>query len=203
MAVYSHNETFRNTLMALNRNSLIGAKFGSLTVIEKAHSDTKNSNWLCECSCGNSIIVSRPLLIKHKTSCGCAVTDKINVKHGNSTRKGGCTREYVTWQSMNRRCANIHDPYYGGRGISVCDRWKYGENGKDGFSLFLLDMVRYPDCYNYEGKKILVTRKAVNSRASLDPHFSGDSSINCGLVARFVPTQEGWEMAKAFCEAFK
>lgn len=66
---------------------------------------------------------------------------------------------------------------------------------------FYISMVRYPDCYNYEGKKILVTRKAVNSRASLDPHFSGDSSINCCLVARFVPTEAGWEMAKTFCKA--
>lgn len=69
--------------------------------------------------------------------------------------------------------------------------------------LFYISMVRYPDCYNYEGKKILVTRTPVDSRASLDPHFSGDSSINCGLVARFVPTVEGWAMAKAFCEAMR
>lgn len=68
---------------------------------------------------------------------------------------------------------------------------------------FYISMVHYPDCENYEGKKILVTRKAVDSRSSLDPHFSGDSSINCGLVARFVPTQEGWEMARAFCKAFQ
>ena len=38
------------------------------------------------------------------------------------------------------------------------------------------------------------------SNMSLDPHFSGDSSINCGLVARFIPTEAGWEMAKTFCE---
>ena len=67
--------------------------------------------------------------------------------------------------------------------------------------LFYISMVRYPDCYNYEGKKILVTRKAVDSRAPLDPHFSGDSDINCGLVARFEPTPEGLVMAKIFCEA--
>lgn len=68
---------------------------------------------------------------------------------------------------------------------------------------YYISMVHYPDCNNYEGKKILVTRKAVDSRSSVDPHFSGDSSINCGLVARFVPTSEGWKMAKAFCEAMK
>ncbi len=66
---------------------------------------------------------------------------------------------------------------------------------------FYVSVVRYPDCTNYEDKKILVTRKAVDSRAPLDPHFSGDSSINCGLVARFEATPEGLVMAKIFCEA--
>ncbi len=68
---------------------------------------------------------------------------------------------------------------------------------------FYVSVVKYPDCTNYEGKKILVTRKAVDSRAPLDPHFSGDSDINCGLVARFEPTPEGLVMAKIFCEAMK
>ena len=33
---------------------------------------------------------------------------------------------------------------------------------------FYVSVVRYPDCTNYEGKKILVTRKAVDSRAPLE-----------------------------------
>jgi hypothetical protein len=49
--------------------------------------------------------------------------------------------------------------------------------------------VSYPNCTNYEGKKILVfvgdvTVKIMNS-TTLDPHFETGSD----LVARFVPTE--------------
>jgi hypothetical protein len=41
------------------------------------------------------------------------------------------TREYAAWKAMNGRCNSpIHKayPYYGGRGIFVCKRWKSFEN---------------------------------------------------------------------------
>lgn len=44
--------------------------------------------------------------------------------------------EYVSWNSMKDRCLNKNSSsweYYGGKGITVCERWKT-------FSLFLEDM---------------------------------------------------------------
>jgi hypothetical protein len=44
---------------------------------------------------------------------------------------------------MLQRCynPNINNyPDYGGRGIEVCDRWRFGENGRTGFQCFLEDM---------------------------------------------------------------
>jgi len=42
-------------------------------------------------------------------------------------KHGMCgTKEYFAWQDMRKRCcnkANKHYHNYGGRGISVCDRW--------------------------------------------------------------------------------
>lgn len=38
---------------------------------------------------------------------------------------------YNTWAMMRNRCNNQRDhyyPYYGGRGIRVCDRWNYFPN---------------------------------------------------------------------------
>ena len=48
---------------------------------------------------------------------------------------------------MINRCENPNASYfkhYGGRGIKVCDRWRYGENGMSGFECFLADMGARP-----------------------------------------------------------
>jgi hypothetical protein len=53
------------------------------------------------------------------------------------------TPEQATYYSMVRRCNKIDDkdyPQYGGRGISVCDRW----SGRDGRMHFLADMGPRP-----------------------------------------------------------
>jgi len=54
------------------------------------------------------------------------------------------TATYRTWLAMRRRCHNPnHDKYsyYGGRGITVCDRWRL----KQGFDNFLYDMGERPE----------------------------------------------------------
>ena len=48
---------------------------------------------------------------------------------------------------MIQRCHNENDAgyrNYGGRGITVCDRWRYGENGLTGFECFLADLGPRP-----------------------------------------------------------
>ena len=68
---------------------------------------------------------------------------------------------------------------------------------------FLVLKVRYPDCTNYEGTKILVyegvTRADLVEQGSIDPHFSENPNF-ASPVARFVPTTEGWDMALEFAE---
>jgi hypothetical protein len=55
----------------------------------------------------------------------------------------GCsgTNEYQIWKQMIKRCHNPNDPtypYYGGRGIIVCSRWRHS------FVNFITDMGRRP-----------------------------------------------------------
>lgn len=60
---------------------------------------------------------------------------------GNYAHGGSYTFEYNSWKSMRQRCLNRqNDAYrrYGGRGITVCDRWKTS------FENFLADMGPRP-----------------------------------------------------------
>lgn len=53
-----------------------------------------------------------------------------NTKHG-SARRGKKTPAYRIWESMYRRCnlpSQSSYPLYGGRGISVCERWRTFDN---------------------------------------------------------------------------
>jgi hypothetical protein len=65
-----------------------------------------------------------------------------------------------------------------------------------------LALIEYHGCTNYEGNKILLFRQDVVALASLtmlDPHFL-ETDEN-GLLARFVPTDEGWKMGMALLQA--
>lgn len=61
-------------------------------------------------------------------------------KHGHTPTEGKCTRTYKSWSGMKERCfrrANPKFKFYGGRGITVCDRWLDFRN-------FLADMGQCP-----------------------------------------------------------
>ena len=74
-------------------------------------------------------------------SCSSAITAR---RHGHAIKSGkGYTTTYTTWCLMRRRCLNPKDPgykNYGGRGITVCERWQ----GDHGFVNFLSDMGTKP-----------------------------------------------------------
>lgn len=53
--------------------------------------------------------------------------------------------------------------------------------------------IRYPNCTNYEGRKILLSTKTLDGLKEIDPHFT--ENCKYGLIARFCPTQDGWAMA--------
>jgi len=71
---------------------------------------------------------------------------------------------------------------------------------------FLIVEVRYPDCINYEGRKILVYENIdlakLKAQGHIDPHFSSSTRFY-SPIARFVPTERGWDMAFAFVDNFK
>ena len=67
------------------------------------------------------------------------------------------------------------------------------------FPGYLLVLIQYPDCKNYEGKKILLfeglTLVDLVNQKQIDPHFFPKQGEIHSPIARFVPTDEGWDMA--------
>lgn len=128
-----------------------GDVFGRWTVIRK---NTEQRAWLCRCLCGRSSHVQPGNLRGgYSRSCGCLraeVTGKrssMRTTHG-QTQGGRLTPEFKAYWSMRSRCYRSRDdsyPHYGGRGITVCDRWLHGEDGLSGVECFLKDMGKRPD----------------------------------------------------------
>jgi hypothetical protein len=122
---------------------LTGMRFVRLLVKEKCGYDGK-SLWRCVCDCGNECVVRSPHLRSGKqVSCGCLRTEKAVArltKHGQS-RANKITRQYQCWSNMRERCNNpnnVRYERYGGRGISVCERWQ------NSFENFVADMGEMP-----------------------------------------------------------
>lgn len=124
---------------------LTGKVFGRLTVLERAENNRdKNVKYRCRCKCGNERVVYRNALATGKTkSCGCLNREKMIERattHG-YTRGGKKTPEYTAINNIINRCCNQNHPEYpdyGGRGITVCDRWK------NNLGLFVKDMGERP-----------------------------------------------------------
>lgn len=70
--------------------------------------------------------------------------------------------------------------------------------------LYLIVMIRYLDCKNYEGRKVLVFQDCkfddLKKQKLIDPHFSDDKTFY-SPIARFEPTDEGLRNAHVFVEA--
>lgn len=68
--------------------------------------------------------------------------DNPSYKHGYAVR-GKRPTVYYRWQRMIARCYHPSQKdyaRYGAVGITVCDRWRFGEDGMSGFECWLQDM---------------------------------------------------------------
>lgn len=130
---------------------LTGKRFGRLTVLGWAgYSKHKEATWVCACDCGGKkVAVGGNLRGGRTQSCGCFSLENL-AKSGSAdfcARETKKHPEYKVWGQMVSRCHNPKNhafAHYGERGIFVCDRWRFGENGKHGFACFLEDMGQRP-----------------------------------------------------------
>ena len=117
--------------------NLVGQLFGRLTAVEDLGNIEGYRAYRCSCSCGEETVVAAYRLLHEKgpRSCGCLQREAVT-KHG---MEG--TSIYSIWQKMKSRCEDPrHNSYpsYGGRGITICERWK------NSFQNFFDDMGEPP-----------------------------------------------------------
>lgn len=120
-----------------------GRQFGDWSVVGMIRAHDGKLKCLCRCKCGTEAEREPTLLSRGKSKC-CGkcrykATAERNRVHGHSPRNGE-SRAYQSWQHMRQRCLNpkARDyPYYGGRGIKICERWNEYAN-------FLADMGECP-----------------------------------------------------------
>lgn len=83
----------------MRANNLIGQRFGTLTVIEKAESSGV-TKWICQCDCGNvKTVFGANLMSGRTTSCGCTKT-----KHGDSK-------------------TDLYNRYNQAKRLGMCEEW--------------------------------------------------------------------------------
>lgn len=114
---------------------LLGQRFGRLTVIERIPNDKLGkAMWICRCDCGTERSVRANCLREGDTrSCGChqrEVRAAMLAASAADRRTHGGTpkRLYQTWKGMKGRCYNEKNQNYasyGGRGITICNEWRY------------------------------------------------------------------------------
>lgn len=161
----------RETTEAID--NLNGKLFGRLTVIEYAGKRGNRILWRCQCSCKKQsllIVASGHLKSGHTQSCGCL--KGIRNYKPKQTNNVKLTPEYSIWYHIVLRCTDPLNPRYesyGGRGITVCDRWRFGEGALPAFECFIKDMGLKP------------SKKAVIDRKNNDAGYSPD---NCAWVTR-------------------
>jgi hypothetical protein len=124
----------------------VGDRFRRLVVVAPAEKRNGQAAWLCRCDCGVERDVRTSNLKKgNSTSCGCVSREKLVGR--NRTHGGSSSREYKIWteiiqRATNPRCKDY--PNYGGRGLQIADRYRFGEDGRSGFECFLEDVGPRP-----------------------------------------------------------
>lgn len=120
---------------------LTGRTYGMLTALRPATSTGKKLKWVYVCRCGTECTkvgadVTKDTKKGRVPSCGCItrqLQSAARVSHGMSRHPA-----YAVYRSMVDRCRlPSHQAWvnYGGRGITVCERWLRG------FEVFWSDMA--------------------------------------------------------------
>jgi hypothetical protein len=136
-------------------------RYGRLVVLYMYRRTSTDTYWWCQCDCGTTKQVGgKHLRSYHTQSCGCLLREMLAVMHYRHGRS--LTPEYRLWAGMMGRCLNPQNKSfinYGGRGITVCQRWQH-------FEYWYADMGERP-------------AQMTNERRDNDGHYSCGTCDEC------------------------
>ena len=133
---------YRRELSVARGRDYRGLRFGRLRVLARS---PRPRRWFCVCDCGNFTETMAVNLVSGSArSCGCLARELTHTRsqtHGRSH-----SIEYKAWEAMRSRCYRAtSDAWenYGGRGITVCARWR------NSFENFLADVGPRPSTQHH------------------------------------------------------
>ena len=192
--------------MSMNVNK--GSVYGKLTVLSEYEGRDKiRKHWVCQCSCGKSVIAKDNSLKTGNTkSCGCARAE------ANTKNTAEDNKLRSIWYNMKRRCDNKDNdfyPNYGGRGITYDSSWEDFDNFKKdmeaGFSVGMsLERVDVNKGYCKDNCSWIDIKDQAKNRTKPRNNSSG----YCGVSphkrkGEVVSFRARWsEDGKYFCEYF-
>lgn len=160
------------------KKDLSGKVFGRWVVLEEVlnyKGQSKHRYWLCECTCGNKSKVQQGSLTSGRSkSCGC-LSREILARGNNRTHGKSDTKEYRSWSLMKQRCYDKNRPdyhHYGGRGITVCNRWL------ESFENFYGDMGDCPEGFQLDRQDNKKNFSLENCKWVCSGEKSGNRAIN-------------------------
>lgn len=135
---------------------VIGARWSHLVILELIGKINSTPIVRTKCDCGNEQLQDFYAIKFGQTkSCGCygdRLVEEAKAK-ANTPERQAFHRLERSFMHIKQRC---HDPKhhsfrnYGARGITVCDRWRFGEGWKSGWACFYSDMGDRPDGHTIE-----------------------------------------------------
>lgn len=108
---------------------LTGMRFGRWQVLSKTLQDKPGASlWRCQCDCGRvrERVMYNSLTRGSSQSCGCLRRELVTSKKAPQFLRRQQNPLWTTYMSIKTRCYNPNHPSYpnyGGRGITMCDRW--------------------------------------------------------------------------------
>lgn len=153
----------------------VGDTVGNLKILSFSHKIGRNRYFNCRCrNCGS--VVKRAISNLYQ-----------KLKFGKRGTCEYCQSEkhplYLTWKSMVNRCHNRNNSsckHYGGRGISVCDRWRksfwdFYEDMGDRPEGYTLDRINNDGNYSKDNCRwATIEQQSRNTRTNVTINYKGN-----------------------------